>query len=56
MSPTYHVLKSEGPDHARTFWVEARAGGAVLGSGSGKSKQEAEQEAALAALEKMGKI
>lgn len=56
ISPTYHVLKSEGPDHARTFWVEARAGGAVLGSGSGKSKQEAEQEAALAALEKMGKI
>jgi ribonuclease-3 len=56
ISPTYHVVKSEGPDHARMFWVEARASGSVLGSGSGKSKQEAEQAAALAALEKMGKI
>ena len=56
ISPTYHVVKTEGPDHARTFWVEAVAEGRVLGSGSGKSKQEAEQEAALAALEKMGKI
>lgn len=55
-SPTYEVVKSEGPDHARTFWVEARTGTKVLGSGSGKSKQEAEQAAALAALEKMGKI
>jgi len=56
VSPTYHVIKSEGPDHARTFWVEARAAESVLGSGSGKSKQEAEQAAALAALEKLGKI
>jgi ribonuclease-3 len=56
VSPTYHVVRSEGPDHARTFWIEARAGGKVLGSGKGKSKQEAEQEAALAALEKLGKI
>ncbi|MCX6792338.1 MAG: ribonuclease III [Candidatus Gottesmanbacteria bacterium] len=56
VSPTYHVVKSEGPDHARMFWVEAIAEGRVLGSGSGKSKQEAEQGAALAALEKLGKI
>lgn len=56
VSPTYHVVKSEGPDHARTFWVEARAAGAVLGSGSGKSKQEAEQAAAQRALAGMDKI
>jgi ribonuclease-3 len=56
VSPTYHVTKSEGPDHARTFWVEARAGESVLGSGSGKSKQEAEQAAAQSALAAMGKI
>jgi ribonuclease-3 len=56
ISPTYHVVKSEGPDHARIFWVEAKAAGKVLGSGVGKSKQEAEQDAALAALEKLGKI
>ncbi|KKW10436.1 MAG: ribonuclease III, ribonuclease III [Microgenomates group bacterium GW2011_GWC1_49_7] len=56
LSPTYEVIKSEGPDHARMFWVEAHAGGRILGSGQGKSKQEAEQAAALSALEKMGKI
>ena len=56
VSPTYHVIKTEGPDHARTFWVEARAGDTTLGSGSGKSKQEAEQAAAQRALEKLGKI
>ncbi len=56
ISPTYHVVRSVGPDHARVFWVEARAKGSVLGSGSGKSKQEAEQEAAQHALEKLGKI
>ena len=55
VSPTYQVVKSEGPDHAKTFWVEATADGRVLGSGSGKSKQDAEQSAALDALEKMGK-
>jgi ribonuclease-3 len=56
VSPTYHVTKSEGPDHARTFWVEARAAEKVLGAGSGKSKQEAEQAAAQSALAGMGKI
>ena len=55
-SPIYVVVKSEGPDHARTFWVEARSNATVLGAGQGKSKQEAEQAAALQALEKMGKI
>jgi len=49
-------VRAEGPDHARIFWVEARTGTKVLGSGSGKSKQEAEQVAAQDALEKMGKI
>lgn len=55
ISPTYKVTKSEGPDHAKTFWIQATAGDAVLGSGTGKSKQEAEQAAAQHALEKMGK-
>ncbi|MBI4064784.1 ribonuclease III [Candidatus Gottesmanbacteria bacterium] len=56
ISPTYHVIKSQGPDHAKTFWIEARANELVLGSGMGKSKQEAEQAAAASSLEKMGKI
>ncbi len=55
VSPTYHVTKSEGPDHAKTFWIQVSAGTTVLGAGEGKSKQEAEQAAAHAALEKLGK-
>ena len=54
ISPTYQVTKSEGPDHAKTFWIQVVAGTKVLGSGTGKSKQEAEQSAALAALESLG--
>jgi ribonuclease-3 len=56
VSPTYRVAKSEGPDHDKTFYIEAVTGEAILGSGVGKSKQEGEQEAAKNALEKMGKI
>ncbi len=56
VSPTYRVAKSEGPDHDKTFYIEAVTSDTVLGSGIGKSKQEGEQEAAKNALEKMGKI
>lgn len=55
VSPTYVVTKSEGPDHAKTFWIEVRQGTEILGSGVGKSKQEAEQAAAKNALESMPK-
>lgn len=56
ISPTYRVAKTEGPDHAKTFWVEALEGKTILGAGSGKSKQEAEQNAAVNALEKTREI
>lgn len=56
VSPTYLVTKSEGPDHAKTFWVAATVNGTAVSEGIGKSKQEAEQKAAQNALEKMGKI
>jgi len=56
VSPVYRVTKSEGPDHAKTFWVEVLSMERTLGQGMGKSKQEAEQAAASQALEKMGKI
>lgn len=55
-SPTYRVVKSEGPDHNKTFWIEVSSGTTVLGEGVGKSKQEAEQHAAQNALEKNGDI
>lgn len=56
ISPTYRVTKSDGPDHNKTFWVEVLSGETLLGSGMGKSKQEAEQNAAQTALEKSGNI
>jgi len=55
LSQPYRVTKSEGPDHDKTFWVEVVVGEAILGEGKGKSKQQAEQEAAARALEKYPK-
>ncbi|MFC1947430.1 ribonuclease III [Chloroflexota bacterium] len=51
--PSYQVTGTSGPDHIKTFSVEVRLGDQVLGSGSGKSKKEAETEAAREALEKL---
>jgi len=56
ISPNYDVVKTEGPDHDRTFWIEVKIGQKTLGSGIGKSKQEGEQQAAKNALEKMGRL
>ncbi|RKD34403.1 ribonuclease III [Thermohalobacter berrensis] len=50
----YNVIDEEGPDHRKTFYVEVRVGNNVLGEGKGKSKKEAEQCAAKAALFRMG--
>ncbi len=51
LAPTYHVTKEVGPDHAKTFTVAVLVGSKPLATGTGKSKQEAEQEAARIALE-----
>jgi ribonuclease-3 len=48
--PAY-VAESTGPDHARTFSVTVRLDGATVGEGTGRSKKEAEQRAARAALD-----
>jgi len=52
-TPAYYVIEATGPDHDRRFTVEVRAGDTVLGRGSGKSKKEAETEAARSALERL---
>lgn len=49
-APEYETVAAEGPDHARTFVVEARFDDRVLGRGAGGSKREAEQAAAAEAL------
>ena len=48
--PKYTVINESGPDHQKVFEVKIEAGGRVLGNGSGRSKKEAEQHAAQAAL------
>lgn len=52
----YQTDKEEGPDHNKTFYVSLFAGGNKLGTGKGKSKKEAEQNAAKYALESDGVI
>lgn len=46
----YVVVGASGPDHMKTFKVEARLNSNVIGRGEGRSKREAEQNAAREAL------
>ncbi len=48
----YTTVSESGPDHDKTFTIEVSAGFDVLGTGQGKSKSKAEQEAAKDALSK----
>lgn len=54
-TPTYRVLKEEGPDHNKMFKVGVYVGAQLMGSGSGASKNKAQQEAARDALNKISK-
>lgn len=49
----YRLIGAEGPDHAKVFSVEVDLNGAAIGQGQGRSKKEAEQAAAKAAIEKL---
>jgi len=51
-SVTYRLVKEEGPGHEKTFIVDVVFNETVLATGSGKSKKEAEQNAAQNALKK----
>lgn len=50
-APNYVVIDASGADHDKTFVIEAQLDGSSLGRGSGKSKKQAEQAAALQALQ-----
>ena len=52
---SYAVVDEQGPPHDRIFKVNATIDGVEIGSGVGRSKKDAEQEAAQAALESMSK-
>ena len=49
----YRLVGEEGPDHNKRFFVEVTLNGKPLGSGSGRSKKEAEQMAADAAIQRL---
>ena len=50
-SPVYETISQSGPEHDKTFIVQAVWEGIVLGKGSGRSKKQAETAAAAEALE-----
>jgi ribonuclease-3 len=54
--PEYNVIKQEGPEHNKLFTVEVYLNNRSLGIGKGKSKKQAEQEAAKNALQNLDVI
>ncbi len=54
MAPTYAIVNETGPDHDKTFTASVALPGGESVQGTGKSKKEAEQSAARAALERLG--
>jgi ribonuclease-3 len=53
-TPQYLVLDEKGPDHSKCFEVCVEIGARRFGSCWGPSKKQAEQEAALQALQELG--
>jgi ribonuclease-3 len=51
VTPSYKVLHESGPDHDKKFTIGIYFGNDMIAQGKGKSKQEAEQSAARAAIE-----
>jgi len=49
-TPNYEVVKAEGPDHDKQFTINVLVGDQIKGTGVGKSKQLAQQDAAKQAL------
>ncbi len=51
VTPIYHLVKTEGPEHAKSFEVEVRVHGKSLAVSRGMSKKDAEQNAAREAIQ-----
>ncbi|HSX39419.1 MAG TPA: ribonuclease III [Candidatus Saccharimonadales bacterium] len=56
ITPTYEVMDSWGLDHEKTFKVGVYLDKDLFGTGEGRSKQKAEQQAAFSALDKLQKL
>ncbi len=54
VTPTYQLLDQSGPDHSKQFVVGAFIGDEKVATGEGRSKQEAEQDAAQKSLTMKG--
>lgn len=52
-APCYTLLDEYGPDHAKTYLISLSINGRQLAEGTGRSKKEAEQDAARIALEEL---
>ncbi len=50
VTPSYKTIRTSGPDHEKKFTVGVYVGKELVAEGEGKSKQDAEQEAAMKAL------
>jgi len=53
-APSYALIGASGPDHEKSFEVRLTIPGVVTASGTGRNKKEAEQHAAMKALEMLG--
>ena len=51
MTPQYRVIEEIGPDHEKEFTLAVYVGDTIMGTGTGPSKQFAQQQAARAALD-----
>ena len=49
----YEIIKETGPDHDKTFTAEVKLNGKVLATGEGKTKKQAEMNAADKALKNL---
>jgi dsRNA-specific ribonuclease len=54
ITPSYELVKEQGPDHAKTFEVGVYLNGDLIAKGEGPSKQSAQEQAAKEALRKKG--
>ncbi len=56
ITPTYKLVETQGPPHDRTFVAQVFAGSQGLARGTGRTKKEAESQAAKSTLSRLGEF
>ena len=56
ITPTYRLVETQGPPHDRTFVAQVFAGDQGLAQGTGRTKKEAESQAAKSTLARLGEF